>query len=271
MIHTQFLLLASIALSLAACASGSSGNDFSPFNPFVVATDAASAPSALDVAAPDAPDDASSTGTIHLSVDDDSDQEDTGQDSAQDDAGDARVTPVASSPSPGDLVISEVMYAPSGPIPAFQWFEVCNLTNAPLLLSGLTIDNGQGDLTAIPADPPVVVDPYAFALVVRSRAGAAAAQLPSGAIVYEYGAGVPAGQGIQLATDPTGDLALWNGGTLLADVPYGTWSLAATGQSIELAYLRYAGADQPGSWCAALFPWGTETDEGTPGHPSDCF
>jgi hypothetical protein len=300
MTHPLFPILASSSLSLAAaCASGSSGVESSPFSPFVVAADATSAPSAVDavagtqqdtgaspsyattppaaagddVAAPDAPDaDDSSTGTLDLSVDDGSGQEDAGQDAAQDDAADVPWTAASAAiPSAGDLVISEIMYAPSGPLPDFQWFEVCNLTGAPLLLSGVTIDDGQGDLTTIPSAPTMVIDPYAFALLVRSRTGAAAAQLPSGSIVYEYGAGAAAGQGIQLATDATGALALWEGSTLLADVPYGTWALASPGQSIELAYLQYSGADQPGSWCSAFFSWGPVTDEGTPGQPSDCY
>jgi hypothetical protein len=292
MTHPRFPLLASASLNLAACASGSSGVDSSPFNPLVVVADATSASSAVDatattqqdteaspsyasspteiaeddVASPDAPGD-ESTSASNLAVDDDS-----GQDSAEDQAADVPVSIVAAAiPSPGDIVISEIMYAPSGPLPDFQWFEVCNLTGVPLLLSGLTIDDGQGDLADIPAAPPVVADPYAFALLVRSRTGAAAAQLPSGPVVYEYGAGAAAGQGIQLATDATGDLALWSGSTLLASVPYGAWALASPGQSIELAYLQHSGADQPSSWCSASFPWGPGTDEGTPGQPSDCF
>jgi hypothetical protein len=258
--HSPFL--ASLAFSLAACATGSHGDPVS-FWPFVLPTAASPAPSTV----------AQLDATVSTVQGTDASQEDSPRDdaSAPDDAGEAAISVAAATPSPGDLVISEVMYAPSGPLPDFQWFEVCNLTGTPLSLGGLTIDDGQGDYAFIPTDPPVVVDPYALALVVRSLTGAAAAQVPSAPIVYEYGAGWSQGQGIQLATDATGDLALWNGGTLLADVPYGTWGLGAPGQSVELSPLRYAGADQPGNWCAASFPWASGSDEGTPGQPSDCF
>jgi hypothetical protein len=65
-------------------------------------------------------------------------------------------------------------------------------------------------------------------------------------------------------------VSLWNGNTKLANVPYGSWGVVSLGQSIEIGALRYAGSDQPGSFCLARYPWAVGADDGTPGAPSDC-
>jgi hypothetical protein len=182
-----------------------------------------------------------------------------------DDGGGAAVTP-----SVGELIITEIMFDPSGSVPEAQWFEVYNLTAAPELLSGLTIQDGWGDAQMIASAPPVIVPPFAYVLLVRDAATAVSSAVPSVSIVYEYGTGLSSDQGIELAWDSTGDLSLWNGAVELVDVPYGPWNVAFLGQSIELGPLQAAGADQAANWCVAQSPWSSGSDDGTPGLPNDC-
>lgn len=182
-----------------------------------------------------------------------------------DDGGAAAVTP-----SVGDLIITEIMFDPSGSIPEAQWFEIYNSTAMPELLSGLTIQDGWGDTQVIASSEAVVAPPFAYVVLVRDAATAVASAVPDGSIVYDYGAGLPSDQGIDLALDMTGDLSLWNGAAELVDVPYGPWGGSFLGQSIELGPLQYVGADQAASWCVAQFPWASGSDDGTPGLPNDC-
>jgi hypothetical protein len=187
-------------------------------------------------------------------------------DAGVDDAGS-----VAVAPSLGDLIITEIMFDPSGPVPEAQWFEIYNLTSTPELLSGLTIQDGWGDMQVISSSASVIAPPFTYVVLVRDMATAVANSIPAASIVYEYGTGLTDDQGIELAFDGTGDLSLWNGGLELVDVPYGPWGLSYEGDSIELAPLQYVGADQPGNWCVAQVPWAPGSDYGTPGLPSDCF
>jgi len=178
--------------------------------------------------------------------------------------------PAPLTPSVGDLLITEVMFYPWGPEPQSEWFEVYNLTGSPLLLSGLTIQDGYPRIHVIASNPPVIAPPFAYVLLVRNQLAATGNLLPATSVVYEYGAGLPADQGIQLQNGAPGDLSLWDGSTLLVDVPYGPWAMAFVGQSIELASLVYAASDTPAAWCVAQYAWAAGTDYGTPGSGSDC-
>lgn len=177
---------------------------------------------------------------------------------------------VWTTPSPGDLVITEVMFDPSGPEPQSEWFEVYNTTGTPLLLSGLTIEDGYPRTAVIAASPPVLAPARAYVLFVRDRAVAEASVVPAPPIVYEYGAGLAPNEGIVLANDASGSVSLWNGDLQVAGVPYGPWGMASPGQSIELATLLAEAGDQPTAWCLAQYPWAAGSDFGTPGAPSDC-
>jgi hypothetical protein len=189
---------------------------------------------------------------------------DDGGDDASPIEGASTLTPV-----PGDIAITEIMLSPSGPEPQSEWFEVYNRTASPKLLSGLTIQDGYFDEQVIASSPAVVVAPYAYGLLVRDRAGASQALLPAPAILYAYGAGVAPDAGIELDAGDFGELSLWSGSTLLADVPYGEWAASFTGQSIELASPELSESD-PNQWCVADTPWATGSDDGTPGAASDC-
>jgi hypothetical protein len=188
---------------------------------------------------------------------------------ASDDAADDAV-PVALAPSPGELLITEVMFDSSGPEPQSEWFEVYNATDSPLSLNGLTIVDGYSNMQVIAATPPPVVAAKAYALLVRNRALAVIEFLPAASIVYEYSSGLAPEDGIEIDNSATGAVALWNGAVELADVPYGGWNMASIGSSIELVALSLPGSQNPGGWCIAQHAWETGYDFGTPGAPNDC-
>jgi hypothetical protein len=183
---------------------------------------------------------------------------------------DAAPPPSVSTASPGDLLVTEIMFAPWGPEPQSEWFEVYNSTDEPKLLSGLTIEDGYPRTHRVLASPPVIAPAQSYVVFVRDRAVALANVVPEAAIVYEYGTGLSPGDGIQLENDASGALSLWNGSTELANVPYGPWDLTSYGQSLELDALIYAGSDNGASWCLGEHAWAAGSDDGTPGAANDC-
>jgi hypothetical protein len=176
----------------------------------------------------------------------------------------------AAAPRPGDILITEVMFEPSGPEPLAEWFEVYNAAPVPERLDGLTIRDGYPHDQVVAGTPPVILFPQSYAVFVRDHAMAMSTFVPAASIAFDYGGGLPADEGVVLGDGPGGELSLWSGGTLVADLPYGPWSISGYGQSIELAVLRYEGSDQEWAWCPAPNPWGAGTDYGTPGAANDC-
>jgi hypothetical protein len=173
----------------------------------------------------------------------------------------------APKPAQGEVLITEVMYNPSTPEPASEWFEVHNTTSEARSLSGLTIVDGAARTCVI--GPGVVVPPGGWVVLARSIAGATAAKVPTSAIAYEYGTGVADGSGIQLANSDTGAVFLRDGAVTIAQADYGGW-FAANGASIQLHALGFAASAQSASWCLSSTPWAPGADNGTPGAPSDC-
>jgi hypothetical protein len=195
-----------------------------------------------------------------------------GAEEPEDDAGEQTDGAVATAlaPSPGELLITEVMFDSSGPAPQSEWFEVYNATDSALSLNGLTIVDGYSHMELIAATPPPVVAAKAYALLVRNRALAVIEFLPAASIVYEYSSGLAPEDGIEIDNSATGAVALWNGAVELANVPYGGWNMASIGSSIELVTLSLPGSQNPGGWCIAQHAWETGYDFGTPGAPNDC-
>lgn len=163
------------------------------------------------------------------------------------------------------------MFAPFGPRPEAEWFEVYNTGSSPALLSGLTIIDGSMRAHTIASDIPVVAPVRAYVLLVRDRATAIANGVPAAAIVYEYGTGLTGNQGVQLDDGSDGAVSLWNEGLELTGAPYGSWGLLALGQSVELSVLQLVGSDLVESWCYAEYPWALGSDYGTPGAANDCW
>jgi Lamin Tail Domain len=277
-----------VALGVAACATGGGEGGPSAFTstdpPIVLpGGDAASTSAQSSTAMPDGCPDVSET-SIATGNDDALDgasqdepeavdESPLGDDAAAPDADDdgpsSTVATLPPLPVPGDLVITEIMAQPSGPEPESEWFEIYNQSSYPVLLSGVTVEDGYLDTQVIASNPVLVAQPGEYLLLVRSRPGAAAALLPSAAIVYAYGVGIPDDEGIELDAGPFGELALLNGQTVLADVPYGQWGVPTPGQSLELGTSATTQSD-PSGWCIAQNPWAPGSDDGTPGAASDC-
>jgi hypothetical protein len=173
-----------------------------------------------------------------------------------------------SKPSPGELLISEVMYNPIGSEPGGEWLEVVSRATGPRSLSGLTLVDAAGRTHVIGAG--VVLDAGAYALLVRSIATATSLKVPAAAILYEYGTGVPDNAGVLLSNSANGKISIVNGQTVLAQVPYGGWFTQTGGSSVQLGSLDYATSTAQASWCLSQTPWTTGSDKGTPGGPSDC-
>jgi hypothetical protein len=174
----------------------------------------------------------------------------------------------ASKPTQGEVLITEVMYDPSGVEPASEWFELYNTTTETRTLSGLTIVDGANRTHVIGAG--ITIAPGAYVVLVRKDSAAATAKVPQAAIVYEYGANLADGSGIQLANGSTGGLSLRDGSDTIAQADYGGWYTQAGGSSLQLKTLTYAAAQQSSSWCLSTSPWTTGSDKGTPGAASDC-
>lgn len=175
--------------------------------------------------------------------------------------------PSAPKPTQGEVLITEVMYDPTGTEPASEWIEVHNRTSGTRTLSGLTIVDGGNRTHVIGAG--ITIAPGEYVVLARSTASASAANVPSSAIVYEYGAGLSTSSGIQLANGSSGGVWLRDGTTNIAQADYGGW-FSQSGSSIQLRTLTYPASAQSSNWCLSANAWTTGSDKGTPGAPSDC-
>jgi Lamin Tail Domain len=179
--------------------------------------------------------------------------------------------PGVSKPKAGEVIISELLYDPSGTEPDNEWIELFNTTAADKLLTGLVLTDGGGRTHTI-GGPQVVIPAGAYVLLARSKAAASAAKVSATAILYEYGAGLATTDGILLANGSTGGLTLADGATQIAQAPYGGWFTQTSpgGHSIELKGTTGAQAGVAAGWCLASKTWATGSDQGTPGAASDC-
>lgn len=197
-------------------------------------------------------------------------------------AGDGGVGPVDDSGTPivedtgggpatkagaGDVVISEIMYDPSGAEPNEEWLEIYNTTSSPKLLGGLTLEDNGGNTAVIAASANVEVPAKGYVVLVNSRAAAASVGVPGASTSYEYFDTA----GPLLANSTSGSIALKSGSTRLSEVVYGAWFNLPSGggASIELKTLTAAASGTKANWCIATKPWASG-DKGTPGKANDC-
>lgn len=171
----------------------------------------------------------------------------------------------------GDLVISEVMFNPSGTEPESEWIEIHNPTGSPVQLSGLVLRDGASPANTHTIGPGVVVAPGAYVVLVANAAAATTAKVPAASVVYEYN-GAGAVDPLQLGNSANGAVVLLRGATEIARARYGALGFggAGNGRSVQLSVLTYAGAGQSASWCVSSSTWAGSTDQGTPGAPDDC-
>ena len=184
--------------------------------------------------------------------------------------GDDAAPPPSSVPKPaaGEILITEIMYSTFTPEPASEWIEVYSKAASPRSLSGLTLKDGGGRTHVIGAG--VTITPGAYVILSRNKTAAVSAKVPAGAIVYEYGTGLPDNAGIVLANGATGGLSLLDGAATLVAVPYGPWFSQSGGSSIQLKALNTASESTSTGWCLSLNAWTTGSEKGTPSGAADC-
>jgi hypothetical protein len=180
--------------------------------------------------------------------------------------------PGVDKPGVGDVLITEVMYDPSGTEPDEEWIELYNASRAPHLLNGLSLKDGGNRTVTIGSPSPLVLSPGQYVVLVRDTAAATAAKVPLGAILLEYGAGIAVSQGVLLANGTGGAIWLMDGTTTISGAQYGGWFTQTSpgGSSIQLGTLTLVASGQQASWCLSQNAWSTGADNGTPGAKGDC-
>lgn len=176
--------------------------------------------------------------------------------------------PAIPKPAPGEVLITEVMYATFTPEPASEWFEVHSTAASERSLAGLMIKDGSGRSHTIGAG--LTIAPNAYVVLARDKAAAIAAKVPGSAIVYEYGTGLPDNAGILLTNGATGGVSLVDGATNIAVAPYGGWYSQSGGSSVQLKVLDPMLTNTKASWCLSLTAWTTGSEKGTPGAAGNC-
>ncbi len=169
--------------------------------------------------------------------------------------------PVTPQFAPGELLVTEVLYNPSGSEPDEEWFEVTNRATAARSLNGLVLADGSGNSYTIPATPALDVPASSYVVLARNKTVAVAAGVPSAKIIHEYSL-------LTLANGTTGALTIKQGTTTLATVPFGQWSAALNGESIQLKTMT--APTTASSWCFSSTSWSAISDYGTPGQAADC-
>lgn len=167
--------------------------------------------------------------------------------------------------SVGDLLITEVMFNPSGPEPTAEWIELFNPGAVARSLLGLTLFDSAGRTHTISSN--VMVAPGAYVVLARKTTDTG---VPAAKVVYEYGLGVAAGTGIQLTNSNTGFVSLRDGATVVSESKYGAFGVGGEGATAQLKVVTYAGSQVAQNWCTSSKPWSGGADKGTPGEPSDC-
>lgn len=174
-------------------------------------------------------------------------------------------------PLAGEVLISEVMFDPSGSEPNGEWIEITSRINETRRLSGLTLKDGAGRTHLIDTPTALTIGPKQVVVLVRSRTGANTALVPSSTVAYEYGAGASPTEGILLTNGTSGGVALYNGATLIANAPFGAFAFAsATGRSLQLKAMDPSSTATSVGWCVSQTHWAAGADFGTPGAQNDC-
>jgi hypothetical protein len=163
----------------------------------------------------------------------------------------------------GELLVTEVMFNPTGTEPDSEWIELHNTTTKTLNLAGLLLVDASARVSVV--GPGVTLGPGAYGVMVRKRAGST---VPATAIVFEYGLVQP---GVQMVNSATGVLQVKDGPVLLAECKYGPFGVGGTGASAQLKTVTLAGSQAAAGWCTSVNAWsGSGADRGTPGMPTDC-
>ena len=180
-----------------------------------------------------------------------------------DSVGDDDDSTSASTASPGDIVITEIMNNVDGTDDDKEWFEVFNTTGSDIDMDGWTI----ADLDGTNPDTHVI---SGTALVPAGGyfvfGNSTDTSLNAGASVdYAYGADISLANGADELVLTAG------GGTVVDEVLYddatGWPDQSAFSKSLDPAASTNTDNDVVANWCDASpnFPWGSEPNYGTPG------
>ena len=159
--------------------------------------------------------------------------------------------------APGDLVITEVLYNPSGASEtAREWFEVHNPTPDELLLDGLVFRDNNGSFT-VPMGRTIAPGGY---LVFAANADPALNGGIQGAIGY----------GTTIALANGGDrIQLAVGNVTIDEINWTSMWPGSTDGSAMCLEVPYGDNGVPASWSRTVGSFGTSADRGTPGVASD--
>jgi hypothetical protein len=159
--------------------------------------------------------------------------------------------------APGDLVITEVLYNPSGASEtAREWFEVHNPTPDELLLDGLVFRDNNGSFT-VPMGRTIAPGGY---LVFAANADPALNGGIQGAIGY----------GTTIALANGGDrIQLAVGNVTIDEINWTSMWPGSTDGSAMCLKVPYGDNGVPASWSRTVGSFGTSADRGTPGVASD--
>ena len=164
--------------------------------------------------------------------------------------------PVA--PLEGELIITEIMFNPSGDIPegAGEWFEVYNTTGLTLSLDGCVVADNSATTMNISG---VTVAPQSYALFAGSGdTGVNGGLVPDG--IFAFG-----------LANTSDKLTFTCGATVIDEVVYstGTGFPSVNGSAISLDPASYDATlnDSSAAWCVAVdvYHSGSTDNHGTPG------
>jgi lamin tail-like protein len=155
-------------------------------------------------------------------------------------------------PTPGDLVITEVMANPAGTETSKEWFEVLNRSVYALNLEGLVVTSGADTFT-VPAG--VSIPSGAYFVFASSNDTTANAGLTPVNVVY--------GSALTLANTSI-TITLTYMGTPLDSVSFAT---TTDGASLTLAVSKQdpTSNDNIANWCTSTTGYGDTTQKGSPG------
>ncbi|MCB9273799.1 MAG: lamin tail domain-containing protein [Lewinellaceae bacterium] len=160
-------------------------------------------------------------------------------------------------PLPGDLIITEIMYNPSGMEPNAEWFEVYNTTAQDIDLIGWVVQSGASTHTI---SGSVIVSAGSYEVLGATTSGC-------GNEDYTYGTGIS-------LNNSSDDVSIRFGATVIDEVAYqtsGAWPSSTNGYSISLngpAGQDASSNDSGVNWCLSASSCGGG-DFGTPGMAND--
>ena len=160
--------------------------------------------------------------------------------------------------TPGDVIITEIMYNPSTPLdPNGEWIELYNTTYNPININAWYLKDDGIDSHRILAIGGVVIQPQTHIVL-----GSNGDELTNGGVELDY-----VYEDFSLSNNDD-EVVLWSNGVIIDEVAYasgGDWPVAV-GKSISLNVLAYDDNtnDQGANWCEATAPYG-DGDFGSPG------